>query len=161
MSGCCDAWFVPSSFSSRGTQEATSPWHFLKLTGVNALASGQPSIKLHELLTYLKGCGLFIVTCGEIERFATSIGGHGPKWVAQVLAKDIANDTELENARLFITDVFDLDSKENNSRPSVVKEEPLQPSIAITEKIDLNNLPPQKNRPRWKVLLNRMGFLHE
>lgn len=132
--------------------KATSPWHYAKLAGVNALASGQPRSQLDELLRYLKDCGLFVVKCGEIERFVPSIGLHGPKWIAQALAKDISTDSELETARIFITEVFDIGPDTGWCQPQPI------PHGAKTEvdSKDLPNLP--ASRPRWRSLLAKMGF---
>ena len=131
--------------------KATSPWHYAKLAGVNALASGQPRAKLDELLHYLKNYGLFVVHCGEIERFVPSIGTHGPKWVAQALAKDISTDPELETARIFITEVFDIGPDAGWCQP--------QPPNEVKTKADSKDsptLPP--SRPLWRSLLEKMGF---
>lgn len=88
--------------------KATSPWHYVKLAGVNVLSSGQPSIQANELLQHLEALGLFPVTCGEIERFVPTVGSHGPKWVSQVLTKNLADDPDLEQARQFVLKVFDI-----------------------------------------------------
>ena len=48
---------------------------------------------------------------GELERCYTSEGGHGLKWVQRVLEKyDLANDSALEEARLFIGEIWALRS---------------------------------------------------
>ena len=130
--------------------KATSPWHYAKLAGVNTLASGQPRAKLDELLNYLKCCGLFVVSCGEIERFVPSIGAHGPKWVAQALAKVVLTDPELEAARVFITEVFDIG-------PDVGWCQPQPPTkIKIKEDAKSSSVLTQK-RPLWRSLLEKMG----
>jgi len=53
----------------------------------------------------LKENGIFIVEVGELEGFVKSIGNHGPKWVNEVLIKDLINDPELSIAREFIKEV--------------------------------------------------------
>jgi len=41
------------------------------------------------------------VEVGELEGFVRTEDGHGPKWVNAVLSRDLARDTELEQARQF------------------------------------------------------------
>ncbi len=43
-----------------------------------------------------------ILEVGEVESFVKSVGNHGPKWVNEVLTKDLKNDPELEQARQFV-----------------------------------------------------------
>src|SRR5213078_2092511 len=119
--------------------------------GVNALASGQPRAHLDELLRYLQNCGLFAVKCGEIERFVPSIGAHGPKFVAQALARDIANDPELELSRAFITEVFDIGPNAGWCQPQSPPE--VKPEVSSK---DTTGSPP--TRPLWRSLLERLGF---
>lgn len=42
-----------------------------------------------------------LVEVGQVESFVKSVGNHGPKWVNEVLPKDLANDPDLEVARNF------------------------------------------------------------
>jgi hypothetical protein len=51
--------------------------------------------------------GLLILEVGELESFAKSVGNHGPKWVSEVLTKDLKNDQELETARQFVLQLID------------------------------------------------------
>jgi len=131
--------------------KATSPWHYAKLAGVNVLASGQPRAQLDELLRYLESCGLFVVKCGEIERFVPSVGAHGPKWVAQALEKNLAADPELETARTFITNIFDIGPHAGWCQPQSQPE--VKPQVNAT---DMSNPPPRL--PRWRSLLRKLGF---
>lgn len=132
--------------------KATSPWHQAKLSGVNALASGQPRSELDELLGYLKDRGLFVVKCGEIERFVPSIGLHGPKWVAQALAKDNSTDSELEAARIFISEVFDIGPETGWCQPKPITHE-VKTEVELK---DSTAIPP--SRPLWRSLLAKIGF---
>ena len=51
--------------------------------------------------------GLWIVPVGELEGFCKSVGGHGPRWVQQVIEeRDLANDPELGRARAFVREVW-------------------------------------------------------
>lgn len=79
-----------------------SPWSFAKEQGRGFIPSGTNTSLFDQLTLYCSDIGLEIVPDGEIESFAQSIGGHGPKWVNTVLEKDLINDPELESARKFI-----------------------------------------------------------
>ncbi len=80
-----------------------SPWQIAKDDGKCSVPSGDPTSKFNELQEIFEKSGLFIVELGELERFVKSIGNHGPKWVNEVLeTKDLASDSELEDARKFI-----------------------------------------------------------
>lgn len=63
----------------------------------------------------LAKCGLFVVPVGELEGFARSVGGHGPKWVNSVLEKNLATDNELEDARAFLRKVLILAHEDETS----------------------------------------------
>jgi predicted ATPase len=86
----------------------STQWEQAKLAGVDAVYSGQPRATLNLLLERLRRMGLHVVECGEIERFAPSMGGHGPKWVSEVLKKDLMSDPEMEDARRFIQSIFGI-----------------------------------------------------
>jgi hypothetical protein len=104
------------------------------------------------MLCYLKDCGLFVVKCGEIERFVPTIGLHGPKWVAQALAKEISTDSELEAARIFISEVFDIGPDTGWCQP-----QPSPLEVKMEEQLkDSPKLHPQ--RSLWSSLLAKMGF---
>ena len=49
---------------------------------------------------------MLIVEIGQLESFVRSVGNHGPKWVNDVLGKDLKSDPELEDARKFIWQVI-------------------------------------------------------
>jgi len=80
----------------------TSAWALAKNSGKSLVPSGTPMQEYHELITTLRALGIFIVEVGELERFCPSVGGHGPTWVNEVMAKDLQNDPELESARTFV-----------------------------------------------------------
>jgi hypothetical protein len=106
---------VEDNLSPRGAERirqsvrATSPWELVKLSGTSGVPSGQPMEKLLALLGKLRDLGLFVVKCGELERFVPDVGGKGPKWVSEVLStKDLAKDPALEEARKFVSELIDL-----------------------------------------------------
>jgi energy-coupling factor transporter ATP-binding protein EcfA2 len=101
------------TLSERGVKQireklkALSPWDMAKLSGVGVVPNGQPTERLNSLLGKLRSIGIFVVECGELERFCPSVGGKGPKWVSEVLtSKNIATDPELESARKFVTELI-------------------------------------------------------
>ena len=52
---------------------------------------------------------VFILKCGEIERFVPTVGGHGNTWVEKTFEKynDIDNKV-YDEAKQFIKEVFDI-----------------------------------------------------
>lgn len=90
----------------RKTLKTISPWAQAKSSGRAAIPSGQPTNHLDALVRNLNEAGLFLVEEGELERLCPSIGGHGPRWVNEVLQKDLAKDPELEVARSFVRKVI-------------------------------------------------------
>jgi hypothetical protein len=52
----------------------------------------------------LRAAGLHVVEVGELEGFVRTVGGHGPRWVNEVLKRDLASDPELEaRGNLFVS----------------------------------------------------------
>ena len=85
-----------------------SSWDVVKMGGENALPSGEGIRKFQELRKLCGRMGLWIVPVGEMERFCKSIGGHGPRWVRQVLEeRNLANAPELESARKFVKQLWE------------------------------------------------------
>jgi hypothetical protein len=78
-----------------------SAWFRVKDAGIAFVPSGEPMQACRCLLDKLMSHGLFVLEVGELERFCSSVGRHGPQWVNQVLQRDLVNDTELERAREF------------------------------------------------------------
>ena len=84
-----------------------SPWDAVKSSGESAVPSGDPTKQFQELLGLCKQMGLWIVPVGELEGFCKSVGGHGPRWVQQVIEeRDLTNDPELEHARTFVREIW-------------------------------------------------------
>jgi len=50
-------------------------------------------------------CGVFVVLVGELESFCRTAGGHGPRWVAEVLKRHLKDDADLIEARDFVNKV--------------------------------------------------------
>jgi hypothetical protein len=83
-----------------------SPWAHAKTVGVSFVPNGDPTIACNNLFKAFNAKGLFVVPVGELEGFVRSNGGHGPKWVNDVLNKDLESDTEFDEAKEFIRQVL-------------------------------------------------------
>ncbi len=85
-----------------------SPWDAVKDGGESALPSGEATKKFQELQEHCSQIGLWIVPAGELEGFCKSVGGHGPRWVQQVIEdRNLATDPELESARKFVKELWE------------------------------------------------------
>lgn len=83
-----------------------SPWDNAKGSGLSVIPTGEATVMANSLLATLKALGIFVAPCGEMEGFCRSVGGHGPRWVAQVIKdKDLGTNEELAQARAFVQDV--------------------------------------------------------
>lgn len=81
----------------------SSPWSQAKSSGKAYLPAGETILAFNRIQDAFKVKNVFILELGEIEAFDKSIGGHGPKWVNQVLEKDLISNSDLEEARNFVT----------------------------------------------------------
>lgn len=79
-----------------------SAWTEAKEVGKAYIPSGNATQAFEKIQGKLKEKGFLILEVGELESFAKSVGNHGPKWVSEVLIKDLNTDTELEPARQFV-----------------------------------------------------------
>lgn len=79
----------------------STAWSNAKLVGKSFVPSGDAARACERLLTSLREAGLHVVEVGELEGFARTEAGHGPKWVNAVLARNLSSDHELEAARQF------------------------------------------------------------
>jgi len=89
----------------RKALKRSTPWALAKEMGSSYVPPGGPSAACQELLKTFRGIGLFVVEVGELESFARTVGGHGPRWVNDVLSRDLAGDQELSQAREFVADL--------------------------------------------------------
>lgn len=86
----------------------SSPWSLAKQMGKLFVPSGNPTRDYSSLVQKLNERGIFIVEVGELESFVKSVGNHGPKWVNEVLEKDLCADPELREVREFVLKVNDI-----------------------------------------------------
>lgn len=89
-----------------GLLKKVSAWAHAKQVGKSFIPSGNPTQAYQRLIAELEKVGILVVEVGELESFVKSIGNHGPKWVNEVLIKDLANDIELEEAREFVKKII-------------------------------------------------------
>ncbi len=85
------------------TLKKASAWAHAKEVGKAFIPSGDPTKSFERIQSKFKENGLFVLEVGELESFAKSLGNHGPKWVSEVLVKNLKTDRELEIARQFVT----------------------------------------------------------
>jgi energy-coupling factor transporter ATP-binding protein EcfA2 len=81
-----------------------SPWRQAKASGKAYLPPGEATQAFNRVQSKLEEKNIIVLELGEIEAFDKSIGGHGPKWVNEVLEKDILTSSELSTARSFVQD---------------------------------------------------------
>lgn len=79
-----------------------SAWTEAKEVGKAYIPSGNATQAFERIQVKLKEKGFLILEVGELESFVKSVGNHGPKWVGDVLTKNLNTDTELEPARQFV-----------------------------------------------------------
>jgi len=94
-----------------------SPWDAVKEAGAAAIPAGQATKQFESLQANCRTFGLWIVPVGQLEGFCKSIGGHGPRWVQEVIeTKSLASDKELSRAREFVGQLWN--SKANARTPA-------------------------------------------
>lgn len=79
-----------------------SAWSEAKEVGKAFIPSGNATQSFERIQIKFKEKGFYILEVGELESFVKSVGNHGPKWISEVLSKDLLNDAELETARQFV-----------------------------------------------------------
>lgn len=79
-------------------------WSALKSGGMAMIPAGQAKTAFNEINKAFHAVNLFVVPVGELERFVTEEGGHGPIWVNNVLDnhKDLSGDV-YKAAREFVS----------------------------------------------------------
>ena len=81
----------------------------LKTGGKNILPQGDCVSLFNDIKNYLNDRNVFILDCGEIERFVPDVGGHGNDWLEKVFEKyDDINDASYNEAKNFIKTVFNI-----------------------------------------------------
>ena len=71
----------------KASLESNTEWDRLKKTGISGIGAGAPRSACESILKYLSTIGIHVVSCGELERFVPTVGGHGPDWLHSVIEK--------------------------------------------------------------------------
>jgi energy-coupling factor transporter ATP-binding protein EcfA2 len=107
MEGVNDRIFPEAKVADiRDILKRSSPWSIVKEAGRSALPAGEATSAFDRLIPVLNAKGLFVVEVGILESFVKSVGNHGPKWVNDVLQKDIQTEAEFESVKAFIIKIF-------------------------------------------------------
>lgn len=120
LSFITDAPYMSDETASKIRQVLKNISHLklLKNCGKSCLPAGECVQKYNQIIYFLKESNIFVVECGEIERFITEIDGHGSLWVEEVFKKyPTLDEPEYSNAKEFIKKVFRigmLEEGENN-----------------------------------------------
>ncbi len=89
----------------------------LKNCGKSCLPAGECVQKYNQIINFLNESNIFVVECGEIERFITEIAGHGSLWVEEVFKKyPTLDEPEYSNAKEFIKKVFKIGMLEDGEK---------------------------------------------
>lgn len=81
----------------------------LKYGGKGILPQGECVALFNEINGFLRKRNIYILECGEIERFVPDINGHGNAWVENTFAKYESIDDEVyDEAKRFIKTVFNI-----------------------------------------------------
>jgi hypothetical protein len=79
-----------------------SSWNLVKSFGESAIPKGEIRSEYRSLVSKLQNVGIYIVPVGEIENFCPDIGGHGPKFVTNLLSSLPLGSPELNSLREFV-----------------------------------------------------------
>ena len=120
LSFITDAPYMSDETASKIRQVLKNISHLklLKNCCKSCLPAGECVQKYNQIIYFLNESNIFVVECGEIERFITEIDGHGSLWVEEVFKKyPTLDEPEYSNAKEFIKKVFRigmLEEGENN-----------------------------------------------
>lgn len=86
-----------------------SSFKFLKSGGKSIVPQGDCMLLFNQINSFLNEHNVFILECGEIERFVPDVSGHGNSWVEKTFTRynDI-NDRVYDEAKRFIKSVFNI-----------------------------------------------------
>ena len=71
----------------RAQLKVTNKWTVVKESGISAIPVGDATRAFSTLNAELQKIGIFVVPCGELEKFIREVGGHGPSWVNDALSQ--------------------------------------------------------------------------
>lgn len=90
----------------KGLLRLDSGWDKVKKGGVGSVPQGDAYQACTNILAALKTHNVLVVPVGYLERFAPQVPGHGPAWVAEVLAQGLHDDKSLTELRSFVRDIL-------------------------------------------------------
>jgi hypothetical protein len=86
--------------------KAPTGWKMAQKVGESVLTDPAAKTKFEHLKLTVAGIGLYIVPVGTLESFIPSVGGHGPRWLANVIEAGAHRDSAATfAARDFMTEV--------------------------------------------------------
>ena len=86
-----------------------SSFKLLKSGGKNILPQGECVSLFNQMKNFLNEHKVFILECGEIERFVPDVGGHGNVWVEKTFTRyENFNDPVYDEAKRFVKSVFNI-----------------------------------------------------
>jgi hypothetical protein len=83
------------------------PWAEVKKYGSAGIPKGHAQKDYTALRDKLEALGIFVVPVGEMENFHPEIGGHGPKYVTELLSTIPLGDPRLATLCEFVTKVHE------------------------------------------------------
>jgi predicted ATP-dependent endonuclease of OLD family len=89
----------------KSLKKATA-WSEAKEIGKAFIPGGNATQAFERIQIKFKEKGLHILEVGELESFVKSVGNHGPKWVSEVLTKDMKTDKEFDIAKQFFAQLI-------------------------------------------------------
>lgn len=94
-----------SDATAKGIKEILkniSSFKILKSGGKNILPQGECVTLFNQIKQFLNEHKVFILECGEIERFVPDVGGHGNAWVEKTFEKyDDLNNSVYSDVKKF------------------------------------------------------------
>lgn len=103
--------YMPESIakSIKNVLKNISSFKLLKSGGKSILPQGDCVSLFNQIKSFLSEHKIFILECGEIERFVPEVNGHGNEWVEKTFAKyEDFNDSVYDEVKRFIKTVFEL-----------------------------------------------------
>lgn len=103
--------YMPDAIAKRIKEilKNISSFKLLKSGGKSILPQGECVTLFNQLKEFLNEHKVFILECGEIERFVPEVGGHGNVWVEKTFERyDDLNHSIYNEVKQFIKNVFDI-----------------------------------------------------
>ena len=103
--------YMPDAIAKRIKEilKNISSFKLLKSGGKSILPQGECVTLFNQLKEFLNEHKVFILECGEIERFVPEVGGHGNVWVEKTFERyDDLNHSVYNEVKQFIKNVFEI-----------------------------------------------------